>query len=334
MVDHPYLFASYSRQDAEKVQAFISGLKEGGINVWSDENLRPGENWRTSIQTSLLSAAGLLVFVSNFSMKSEWVRSELAAVARDTDRHIFPVILEHVENIPTSLAVRQWIDVSKARAIDEIRQVAKAYSPQIKALLRIVPAKPPVTVEQSIAGAKEIVSELQKRPEETSTEVAPTKSVFLIHGHDEKTLEEVEVFLKSLEVEPVILKRIGGPDQSLWQKFKRWSKDIKYAVAILSPDDLGASKHEYDSEYEGQRVGARSLQYRARQNVILELGYFYGYLDWDKVFVLFKAASNPYPKFEMPSDLAGIVYDTVDEEGHWKEMLRQHLLKAGFILSR
>jgi len=88
MVDHPYLFASYSRQDAEKVQAFISGLKEGGINVWSDENLRPGENWRTSIQTSLLSAAGLLVFVSNFSMKSEWVRSELAAVARDTDRQV------------------------------------------------------------------------------------------------------------------------------------------------------------------------------------------------------------------------------------------------------
>jgi predicted nucleotide-binding protein len=65
----------------------------------------------------------------------------------------------------------------------------------------------------------------------------------------------------------------------------------------------------------------------------LELGYFYGYLGWDQVFVLFRPNGNPYPRFEMPSDLAGIVYDSVDGDGRWRDALRKHLKEAGFRLN-
>lgn len=329
MSDEAYLFVSYSRKDAEKVDAFISGLADGGVKVRGDRDLRPGEDWASALGSSLQNAAGLLIFVSHTSVQSRWVHAELNAAANEPGRLIIPVILEHVDTLPEAISKRLWIDVSMLSALADIRRVALSQAPQINAALQDL-NRPKLTPEQSSLGAREIVSELKRRPADPASDVSAPKSVFIIHGHDDDTLTIVVEFLKSLEVKPVVLRDIGGPDQSLWQKFKRWSKDIKYAIAILSPDDLGAAKREYKSDYEGQKVGAKALQYRARQNVILELGYFYGYLDWDQVFVLFKPGANPYPRFERPSDLEGIVFDVIDEKGNWKNTLKEQLLKAGF----
>ncbi len=330
MVDSPYLFASYARSDGTKVDAFITGLKEAGINVWSDFDLRPGDQWQAEIAKSLMNANGLLVFVSASSMKSKWVVAELASIASDNSKIIIPIIIEHVDNLPNTLSMFQWIDISSL-SNEEILRTAKAQAPGIIRRLTAESEHFILSKNQTDFHAQEIVREIQQRPTDSNDTVP--NSVFVIHGHDDTTLRILEEFLKCLNVKPVVLKRIGGPDQSLWQKFKRWSKDIRYAIAILSPDDLGASRLEYHSEYEGGNVEKKALQLRARQNVILELGYFYGYLDWDKVFVLLKPDQNPYPKFEMPSDLAGIVYDTVDKEGHWQGALMQHLTKAGFVLN-
>ena len=54
---------------------------------------------------------------------------------------------------------------------------------------------------------------------------------------------------------------------SLLQTFFDLGKQAKYAIVPLSGDDYGASLKQYDLP----DVGARTLKYRARQNVILEL---------------------------------------------------------------
>ena len=59
---------------------------------------------------------------------------------------------------------------------------------------------------------------------------------------------------------------------SLFQKVMLVGSRAKFAVVLLSSDDYGASRRQYDAE----GVADRALQFRARQNVVLELGFFYG----------------------------------------------------------
>jgi predicted nucleotide-binding protein len=152
--------------------------------------------------------------------------------------------------------------------------------------------------------------------------------VFIVHGHDGDLLREVEAHLDTLGVKSVVLRRIGGPAQSLFQKFMQWGSDTRFALVLLSADDLGVSRAQYDAS----GVGTHALQFRARQNVILELGFFYGHLGWENVFVLFKKPDKVFPNFERPSDLDGVVFDMVEESGEWKGYLEQKLKDAGFSI--
>jgi hypothetical protein len=94
---------------------------------------------------------------------------------------------------------------------------------------------------------------------------------------------------------------------------------------LLTADDRGASREQYDVS----DVGERALQFRARQNVILELGFFYGQLGFENVFVIYKKPDLPWPNFERPSDLDGVVFDNLSEP-NWKTKLGQRLRNAGF----
>lgn len=334
MPQSPYFFVSYTRTDWERVSRLLAALKAEGVNLWSEDELRPGLAWTETLTKALSSSAGLIVFISRNSIRSRWVRSEIQAHYRSGYRKlILPILLERVPEMPQELQMWDLVDASQAHSLEEIGRIAVLCARRLFYSLQHVSPEPPLTADESAREAREIVAELKARPSAPDSENTPPRSVFVIHGHDEDFLAEIVNFLRELRVEPVVLKRIGGQELSLWQKFTKWSKETRYAIALLSADDFGASRSEYEAAYDGQKVGAKALQFRARQNVVLELGYFYGYLNWDQVFVLFKRPSNPYPRFEMPSDLAGIVYDTVDEAGTWRIELRNRLQKAGFEMA-
>lgn len=65
------------------------------------------------------------------------------------------------------------------------------------------------------------------------------------------------------------------------------------------------------------------MQPRARQNVILELGYFLGRLGRKHVCAL--KTGN----LELPSDYAGVVYEEMDAGGAWQTALARELQDAG-----
>lgn len=65
---------------------------------------------------------------------------------------------------------------------------------------------------------------------------------------------------------------------------------------------------------------------RARQNVLLELGFFIGHLGRDKVCALKKGA------VEIPSDFAGVVWESMDDNNGWKQSLCRELEAAGHII--
>jgi predicted nucleotide-binding protein len=86
---------------------------------------------------------------------------------------------------------------------------------------------------------------------------------------------------------------------------------VGFAVVLLTSDDVGG-------------IDPENLQPRARQNVILEFGYFLGALGRRRVCAL-KAEG-----VEVPSDLSGILYIAIDSEGVWRFRLASEIKVAGF----
>jgi predicted nucleotide-binding protein len=83
----------------------------------------------------------------------------------------------------------------------------------------------------------------------------------------------------------------------------------------LTPDDIGASRTSPDKPNP-----------RARQNVILELGYFIGKLGRAKVCAIYAEG------VEVPSDIHGVLYIPFDAEGAWRWKLATEIRAAGIAV--
>ena len=71
-----------------------------------------------------------------------------------------------------------------------------------------------------------------------------------------------------------------APAPHLFAKFKAIAGQANHAIVLISGDDVGAAFRDF-----GHPAGeAARLEFRARQNVILELGFFYGKLSEEHVF--------------------------------------------------
>ena len=141
--------------------------------------------------------------------------------------------------------------------------------------------------------------------------VSDTREVFVVHGHDGGAKESVARLLEKLGLEPIILHEQPNQGRTLIEKFETSSKDVAFAVVLLTPDDLGRAANS-----------PPDLLPRARQNVILELGYFMGRLSRTRVCALYRGG------VELPSDFQGIVYIELDSAGAWRTKLAQELLGA------
>jgi predicted nucleotide-binding protein len=181
-------------------------------------------------------------------------------------------------------------------------------------------------VRPSFASAfSEDLAQEAKRAGEAVTADAK-RSVFVVHGHNDVALGEVTAYLRDIGINPIIMKEIEEPGDSLLRRFLRIAEQAMFAVIVYSPDDIGASM----VHYEAPKGGDNALRYRARENVVLELGFFLGKLkDFDKVFVLRSTPKERWPEFEMPSDLAGAIFKELDPQGRWKNLLRSRLIKNG-----
>jgi predicted nucleotide-binding protein len=143
------------------------------------------------------------------------------------------------------------------------------------------------------------------------TELAElSRKVFIVHGHDDGAREAVARFLERVGLEPIILHEQANRGRTIIEKFEA-HQDVGFAVVLLTPDDEGCEK------------GGTPLP-RARQNVVLELGYFVGVLGRDHVCALRRG------DVEIPSDMTGVVYVPFDNSDGWKQSLGRELEAAGF----
>ena len=145
------------------------------------------------------------------------------------------------------------------------------------------------------------------------------KSVFIVHGRDMSMREAVENALRGLNIPTVVLTREEDQGQTVIEKFEKQAARCEYAVVLCSADDEGRLRPK------GRSKDVPAFRPRARQNVVLELGYFLAKLGRPYVFVLHSEES-----IEQPSDFVGVVYQTFDKAGVWKGKLVTELKAAGF----
>ncbi|MCA9419887.1 MAG: nucleotide-binding protein [Nitrospira sp.] len=137
--------------------------------------------------------------------------------------------------------------------------------------------------------------------------------IFVVHGHDEAALHQVARFLEKLDQEVIILREQPNRGRTIIEKFEDYSS-VGFAVVLLTGDDQGGAASAASEE----------LHSRARQNVILELGFFLGRLGRSRVFVLYSEG------VEIPSDYSGVLYTGLDVKGGWRLQLANELRAAGF----
>ncbi|MBR3817453.1 MAG: nucleotide-binding protein [Clostridia bacterium] len=137
------------------------------------------------------------------------------------------------------------------------------------------------------------------------------KKVFIVHGHDEQLLNEVELMIRRIGLEPIILKNEASGGRTVIEKIEHYT-DVGFGIVLYTCCD------------EGRKKGTDELRDRARQNVIFEHGYLCAKLNRDRVVAL-----ND-PGVEVPSDLAGVVYIS-HSDVDWKNQIMREMKNAGLI---
>lgn len=134
--------------------------------------------------------------------------------------------------------------------------------------------------------------------------------IFIVHGHRQDLATEVARFVeRSTGRQAIILHEQPNNGRTIIEKFEHSAGSAGFAVAIWTGDDSCVSGGQSDATK------------RARQNVVLETGWFAGRLGRSKVVVLRESG------VEIPSDLLGLVYVPLEDD--WRHRLRNELAAAG-----
>jgi predicted nucleotide-binding protein len=141
------------------------------------------------------------------------------------------------------------------------------------------------------------------------------RKVFVVHGRAAGGFREAAArFIEHLGLSPVILAEQAIEGRTVIESFEANAIDVGYAIVLLTPEDRA-----YGPDDE-----APPRPNRARQNVILELGYFMAKLGRKNVVALLQEG------IELPTDILGIMYIPLDDGGAWKTLLARELQAAGY----
>lgn len=117
--------------------------------------------------------------------------------------------------------------------------------------------------------------------------------VFVVHGRDREVLQSLLTWLhrQSFATETLTFEELSVPGETVPSELERIAVQGDAALILATPDDLGRLK-----SYKRGRS-------RARQNVWLELGWFWARLGRKRTLLLVKGEIE-----ELPSDISGILY--------------------------
>ncbi len=138
-----------------------------------------------------------------------------------------------------------------------------------------------------------------------------SKGIFIVHGHDEAAKDEVARVIEQLGLHAIILHEKPDAGTTIIEKVEQYS-NVGFAVVLLTPDDMGYPKDN-----------PTDAKPRARENVMLELGFFLGKLNRPNVCALVKG------KIQIPTDYSDVLFTPMDDAGAWRYKLAGEIKAAG-----
>ena len=102
--EDPYLFISYSHQDAHLVYPEITQLRDAGYNIWYDEGVAASNEWPEEIANAVLGCSVFLCFISPRATDSINCRNEIN-LALNEKKPFLGIHLEETE-LPPGLRLR------------------------------------------------------------------------------------------------------------------------------------------------------------------------------------------------------------------------------------
>ena len=136
--------------------------------------------------------------------------------------------------------------------------------------------------------------------------------VFIVHGHDNEAKQEMARVLEKLGFEAIILHEQPDTGKTIIEKIEHFS-DVVYAIVLYTECDIGRDKNDPSDKD----------RYRARQNVVFEHGYLIAKLTRERVCAFVKG------DVEIPGDISGMIYTTMDALGAWKQSLVKNMNAVG-----
>lgn len=154
---------------------------------------------------------------------------------------------------------------------------------------------------------KKLTIKIAKRYQTYLSKESKEKRIFIAHNDGEDIANDLRFYLSSKCCIPIIMQLEPNMGETIFDKFRRIKFDI--AVVVLTED---------------KKFKRKTNVSRAKQNVILEIGYAYAQLkDVKKVFILYDG------KAEIPSNITAIEYIKIDK--NWKSNLQIALKARGLI---
>lgn len=140
------------------------------------------------------------------------------------------------------------------------------------------------------------------------------KNVFIVHGHSKERKAELREFLITIDLQPIILDEQDHMGKTVIEAFEYYATTCSFAFVLMTPDDITGD------------VTPTGPRRRARQNVIMELGWFIAYLGRERVAILYQGEP------EIPSDINGVLYLEFNERiSEVTEAIRRRLRGVGLI---
>lgn len=115
------------------------------------------------------------------------------------------------------------------------------------------------------------------------------RKVFIIHGHDDKNRNALRDLLADSKFEPIVLSEQPAQGaRTIIEKFEMYARQCNKAIALFSADDKTLDQTTGEDRF------------RARQNVLIEVGWFMAELGRDNVLLVVEDG------IEVPSDIIGV----------------------------
>lgn len=147
----------------------------------------------------------------------------------------------------------------------------------------------------------------------------PNNKVFVVYGHDSSARTQLEAMLRRWGLDPIIIDQLPSEGATLIEKLENYYPNVGFAVVLATPDDEAYPRGKPDEK-----------AFRARQNVVLELGMLLAHLGRSRVAILLKDQEV----MERPSDIQGLIYipfknDLAKEAGL---LLAKEMSQQGYII--